>query len=115
LKPIGKNKRIPNRRRIHLADRIGQSVSDHFNRISSEQSADFSPADISGVRSHKNLVVYFVIRFVHPKHTPRLELKNGIPDHGRTICVVSTLLTSKKSGIRAAELLEEYRLQTETQ
>ncbi len=58
----------------------------------------------------KNITDYFILRFSLPKRVPRLELKNGVPDKGRTLCVVSVLLSSEKSGKSAAGLLEEYRL-----
>ncbi|NMA25300.1 MAG: hypothetical protein GX936_06500, partial [Clostridiales bacterium] len=58
----------------------------------------------------KNITDYFVLRFCHPQRIQRLELADGVPDEGRTLCVISILLSSADSGRRAAGLLEEYRL-----
>ncbi len=58
----------------------------------------------------KNITDYFIMRFSRPRRVPRLELKAGVPEDGRTLCVVSVLLSSEKSGAAAARLLEEYRL-----
>jgi cyclic beta-1,2-glucan synthetase len=58
----------------------------------------------------KNITDSFVLRLYPPQRVPRLELQDGLPDEGRTLCVISVLLTSKDSGVRAAGLLEEYRL-----
>ncbi|SHH48939.1 cyclic beta-1,2-glucan synthetase [Sporobacter termitidis DSM 10068] len=58
----------------------------------------------------KNVVDYFVLKLFSPQRVPRLELEAGVPDEGRTLCVISVLLTSTDSGARAAGLLEEYRL-----
>ncbi len=58
----------------------------------------------------KNVTDYAILRFSRPRRVPRLELKDGVPDTGRTLCVVSVLLSSEESGTAAARLLEEYRL-----
>jgi cyclic beta-1,2-glucan synthetase len=58
----------------------------------------------------KNVTDYIVLRLLHPQRIQRLELQNGVPDEGRTLCVVSILISSADSGPRAAGLLEEYRL-----
>lgn len=58
----------------------------------------------------KNVTDYIVLRVTHPQRIQRLELKNGVPDNGRSLCVISILLSSTDSGIRAGRLLEEYRL-----
>ena len=58
----------------------------------------------------KNVTDYFILRWSRPRRVPRLELKTGIPENARTLCVVSVLLSSDKSGAAAARLLEEYRL-----
>ncbi|NLA86297.1 MAG: hypothetical protein GX847_03230, partial [Clostridiales bacterium] len=58
----------------------------------------------------KNVTDYVVLRLCHPQRIQRLELSDGVPDEGRTLCVISVLLSSAESGSRAASLLEEYRL-----
>ncbi|MEL4105895.1 glucoamylase family protein [Oscillospiraceae bacterium WX1] len=58
----------------------------------------------------KNVMDYFVLRFIPPQRVFRLELEDGIPDDAKTVCVISLLLSDVKSGVRAAALLEEYRL-----
>ncbi len=58
----------------------------------------------------KNLLDFFALRLVRPKRLPRLELSGGIPPKGKTVCVISALLTGEKDGPKFANLLEEYRL-----
>ena len=58
----------------------------------------------------KNVTDYIILRLSHPQRIQRLELLNGVPEEGRTLCVISILLSSADSGTRAACLLEEYRL-----
>ncbi|MCL2402179.1 MAG: hypothetical protein FWC90_06000, partial [Oscillospiraceae bacterium] len=58
----------------------------------------------------KNITDYFVLRLSAPKRTPRLALADGIPPEGKTLCAVSVLLSSEKSGIQAVEWLEEYKI-----
>ena len=58
----------------------------------------------------KNVTDFFVLKLFAPQRVPRLELQDGLPDEGRTLCVISVLLTSPDIGVRAAGLLEEYRL-----
>lgn len=58
----------------------------------------------------KSLLDYIILLCVPPRRLPRLELASGVPDEGRTVCVISALLTDGDSGPRLAELLEQYRL-----
>ncbi len=58
----------------------------------------------------KSIVDFAALRAVSPKRLPRMELPGGIPRSGRTICVISALLTGEKDGLRLARLMEEYRL-----
>ena len=51
-----------------------------------------------------------LLRFVKPRRLPRLELREGVGAHGRTVCAVSALLTDKEGAAAAARRLEEYRL-----
>lgn len=41
---------------------------------------------------------------------PRLDLSGGVPDNGRTLCVISCIITDEDSGRRLAARLEEYRI-----
>ena len=58
----------------------------------------------------KNLTDFLIIKFTRPRLVPKLELKGGVPEEGRTICVISALLTSVKACPQYVSLLEEYRL-----
>lgn len=58
----------------------------------------------------KNLIDMLVLSFTPVAQVPRLELENGVPAEGRTICVISALLTDVSSGPALARRLEEYRL-----
>lgn len=58
----------------------------------------------------KNLTDFLAVRLVRPRPVPRMELKEGVPPQGRTLCVIAGLLTEEKSGPEYAALLERYRL-----
>jgi cyclic beta-1,2-glucan synthetase len=58
----------------------------------------------------KSLLDFIIMRFLKPRRIPRLSLEEGVPDEGRTICVVSALLSSPDSGKKLAEKLERFRL-----
>lgn len=58
----------------------------------------------------KNLVDFCAVRMIRPRPVLRMELKNGLPIEGRTLCVIAGLLTGEKSGDNYAALLEQYRL-----
>lgn len=58
----------------------------------------------------KNTVDFFAVRLVSPREVPRMALKSGLPQEGRTLCVITGLLTAEGSGASYAELLERYRL-----
>lgn len=51
-----------------------------------------------------------LIAFVQPSHIPRLDLSEGVPAKGRTVCVISALLTDAHSGDKLANRLEQFRL-----
>ena len=51
-----------------------------------------------------------MIAFVRPSHIPRLDLTKGVPAEGRTICVISALLTDTDSGKKLGERLEQFWL-----
>ena len=58
----------------------------------------------------KSIIDYFLLRFTPPAHVPRMELEEGVPPNGRTVCVIAALLTSENSGASLARKLEEFRL-----
>ena len=58
----------------------------------------------------KNLTDFFAVHLVRPRMIPRMELKDGLPSEGRTLCVIAGLLTGSESGRDYAGLLERYRL-----
>ncbi len=58
----------------------------------------------------KNLVDFCTVRLTRPRHVPRLELADGLPLEGTTLCVISALLTDSGKGPHYAKLLEEYRI-----
>ncbi len=58
----------------------------------------------------KNLTDFVCLRVFRPQKLPRMALEKGVPDCGRTVCVISALLTGEQSGEKFARLLEEYRL-----
>ncbi|MEG2367429.1 MAG: glucoamylase family protein, partial [Oscillospiraceae bacterium] len=58
----------------------------------------------------KSLLDFFLLRVTPPAHIPRMELENAVPQVGRSICVISALLTGEKSGENLARRLEQFRL-----
>ena len=58
----------------------------------------------------KNLTDAAALRLVRPRRLPRMALAGGIPKAGKTVCVISALLTGEKDGPKFARLMEEYRL-----
>jgi len=58
----------------------------------------------------KSAADYLVLRFCPIRRVPRLALEGGVPEKGRTLCVISLLLTSESGARRSASLLEEYAL-----
>jgi len=58
----------------------------------------------------KNLADFLVIRLVPPRPVLRMDLREGLPKEGRTLCVIAGLLTGERSGDEYAALLERYRL-----
>ncbi len=58
----------------------------------------------------KTLLDRILLFFTPPAHIPRLELSEGVPPEGRSLCVITTLLTSEDDGQRLGKKLEEYCL-----
>ncbi len=58
----------------------------------------------------KVMLDYIILLCIPPRHLPRLELDGGIPDEGRTMCVISALLTDEEGGRHFAAILEEFYL-----
>lgn len=57
----------------------------------------------------KGLLDRALLRAVPPRHLPRLSLKDGVPPEGKTVCVLSVLLTGEKAANGALRRLEEFR------
>lgn len=58
----------------------------------------------------KNITDTFATRLAHQRPVPRLELPDGLPEEGKTLTVVSALLTDGQKGAEYAKKLEAYRL-----
>lgn len=58
----------------------------------------------------KNLLDAVLLHLVPPRVVPRMELPDGVPRAGRSICVVSTLLTKPEDAQGLAARLEEFYL-----
>ena len=58
----------------------------------------------------KNGTDRLLLRTVPATHVPRLALEEGVPPEGKTLCVISVLLTSEDTAVQAARRLEEYRM-----
>lgn len=58
----------------------------------------------------KSLLDYIILLIVPPRRLPRLELLGGIPDEGKTVCVISALLSGNDSGAKLAKRLESFYL-----
>ncbi|MDD4715370.1 MAG: glucoamylase family protein [Oscillospiraceae bacterium] len=58
----------------------------------------------------KNTADFIVLHTVRPRPVFRLDLKEGVPKEGKTLCVISALLTDEKAGETLAARLEQYRL-----
>lgn len=56
----------------------------------------------------KTLTDTILSRLTTPRHLPRLALEEGVPEAGRTICVISTLLTGEEEAKTAARRMEEF-------
>lgn len=58
----------------------------------------------------KQIADQILLPFTPPRPVPRLELANGVPKAGQTLCVVSALLTRPEDASAFAARLEELRL-----
>ena len=58
----------------------------------------------------KSLVDFILLHLVRPVHLPRLALEDGVPAEGRSLCVVSVLLTGAEEAAGLCRHLEECRL-----
>ena len=57
----------------------------------------------------KRMIDSRILRSVPVRRLPRLALENGVPPEGKTVCVISLLLTGEKSLSAAVSRLEEFR------
>ncbi len=58
----------------------------------------------------KQLMDAVLLRLTPPRPVPRLELKNGVPKAGKTLCVVSALLSKPEDAEALAARLEDIAL-----
>ena len=58
----------------------------------------------------KQGIDFILLHCTPPTHVPRLALESGVPDEGRTLCVVSSLLTTAEAAGDSVSALEEARL-----
>jgi cyclic beta-1,2-glucan synthetase len=58
----------------------------------------------------KNITDAAVTRLVPCRPVPRLDLADGIPGEGKTLCVISALLSGGQKGTELVKRLEAYRL-----
>ena len=58
----------------------------------------------------KNSVDFLAVRLFRPRYVYRLDLRDGVPAEGKTLCVIASLLTGEESGRELAGLLERYCL-----
>lgn len=58
----------------------------------------------------KSLLDYVLLHLVRPRRLPRLDLSEGVPPEGRTLCVVSALLSGEDEAAALARKLETLRL-----
>jgi cyclic beta-1,2-glucan synthetase len=56
----------------------------------------------------KKVCDYFALKITSPVRLPRLSFAEGLPEEGRTLCVISALLTKESDGKKYAQLLENY-------
>ncbi|MDR1669671.1 MAG: hypothetical protein LBR76_06915 [Oscillospiraceae bacterium] len=57
----------------------------------------------------KNIADSAATRLAPCRPVPRLELPDGLPENGKTLCVISALLTGAQTGGELAKKLESYR------
>ncbi len=53
------------------------------------------------------LADFILARLIRPRRLPRMDMRSGVPPEGRTVCVLSVLLTDAESAAAAARKLEE--------
>lgn len=58
----------------------------------------------------KSVCDFVLLRALPPRLLPRLELAGGVPDEGRCLCVVSSLLGKPEAGAELSRRLEEFML-----
>ena len=58
----------------------------------------------------KGIVDLMLLRAVPPRRLPRLDLSEGVPPEGKTLCVISALLSAPEDAERLCRRLEECAL-----
>ncbi len=56
----------------------------------------------------KTVIDTVLLKRLAPSHIPRMDISDGVPPEGKTVCVISTLLTDEKSGEQMVSKLEEF-------
>ena len=58
----------------------------------------------------KRLLDAVLLRVLPPRRLPRMELERGVPPEGKSVCVLSALLTGEEDGDALCAHLEQFRL-----
>ena len=58
----------------------------------------------------KSAAELLLARLCPARRLPRLDLRDGVPEEGRTLCVISALLTDEEGARRLCRRLEELRM-----
>ena len=58
----------------------------------------------------KSLLDFALLRILPPRRLPRMDLEQGVPAEGKTLCVLSALLTGTEGAESLARRLEECKL-----
>ncbi|MBQ9980410.1 MAG: hypothetical protein IJP23_05075 [Oscillospiraceae bacterium] len=61
----------------------------------------------------KTVADYIVLKAVPPRRVPAIDLEKGVPGAGRTLCVISALLTKPGGGEALTKQLEQFRIVAE--
>ncbi len=58
----------------------------------------------------KRLIDALLLRLLPPRRLPRMDPERGVPPEGKTVCVLSALLTGEDDGEALCARLEQFRL-----
>lgn len=51
---------------------------------------------------------WLFVRFTPPSHIPKLSFENGVPEEGKTLCVISAIISNPDSAAQVCAKLEKY-------